>query len=44
MTSVEHLEEAMEALDSDLSDSDVEYLEEPYEPLPVAGLQKRLLL
>ena len=32
-TSVEHLEEAVEALEIDLSDSDVEYLEEPYEPL-----------
>ncbi|MFB6171593.1 MAG: aldo/keto reductase [Haloarculaceae archaeon] len=36
-TSVEHLEDAVEALEIDLSDSDVEYLEEPYEPLPVAG-------
>ena len=36
-TSVEHLEDAVEALDIDLSDSDVEYLEEPYEPLPVSG-------
>ena len=32
-TSVEHLEEAVEALDVDLSESDVEYLEEPYEPV-----------
>lgn len=36
-TSVEHLDDAVEALDIDLSDSDLEYLEEPYEPLPVAG-------
>jgi len=36
-TSVEHLEDAVEALDIDLSDSDIEYLEEPYEPVPVAG-------
>lgn len=36
-TSVEHLEEAVEALEIDLSESDIEYLEEPYEPLPVAG-------
>ncbi|ELY91578.1 aldo/keto reductase [Natrinema altunense] len=36
-TSVEHLEDAVEALEIDLSDSDIEYLEEPYEPLPVAG-------
>jgi aryl-alcohol dehydrogenase-like predicted oxidoreductase len=32
-TSVEHLEDAVEALEIDLSASDVEYLEEPYEPL-----------
>ncbi len=36
-TSVEHLEDAVEALEIDLSDSELEYLEEPYEPLPVAG-------
>ncbi|MFB6235617.1 MAG: aldo/keto reductase [Halopenitus sp.] len=36
-TSVDHLEDAVEALDIDLSDSDVEYLEEPYEPVPVSG-------
>ncbi|ELZ61335.1 MULTISPECIES: aldo/keto reductase [unclassified Haloferax] len=36
-TSVEHLEDAVEALDVDLSDSDLEYLEEPYEPMPVVG-------
>ena len=36
-TSVEHLEDAVEALDVDLSDSDVEYLEEPYRPTPVSG-------
>ncbi|QLH78367.1 aldo/keto reductase [Halosimplex rubrum] len=34
-TSVEHLEQAVEALDISLSDSDIEYLEEPYEPVPV---------
>jgi 1-deoxyxylulose-5-phosphate synthase len=34
-TSVEHLEQAVEALDIDLSDSDIEYLEEPYEPVEV---------
>ncbi|MWG33975.1 aldo/keto reductase [Halomarina oriensis] len=38
-TSVEHLEEAVEALDISLSDSDVEYLEAPYEPVRVAGHQ-----
>jgi aryl-alcohol dehydrogenase-like predicted oxidoreductase len=36
-TSVEHLEDAVEALEIDLSDSDIEYLEEPYEPVPVSG-------
>lgn len=36
-TSVEHLEEAVEALEIKLSDSDVEYLEEPYEPISVSG-------
>lgn len=35
-TSIKHLEEAVEALDIDLSTSDIEYLEEPYEPLPVS--------
>ena len=34
-TSVEHLEQAVEALDIDLSNSDIEYLEEPYEPVEV---------
>jgi len=36
-SSVEHLEAAVEALDIDLSDSDIEYLEAPYEPVPVSG-------
>ncbi|AKH97697.1 aldo/keto reductase [Halanaeroarchaeum sulfurireducens] len=36
-TSVEHLEQAVEALDIDLSRSDMAYLEEPYEPVPVSG-------
>ncbi|SDZ75141.1 Predicted oxidoreductase [Haloplanus vescus] len=36
-TSIEHLEDAVEALDIGLSDSDIEYLEEPYEPVPVSG-------
>jgi len=36
-SSIEHLEEAVEALDVDLSDSDVEYLEEPYQPVAVFG-------
>ncbi|ELY86243.1 aldo/keto reductase [Natrialba taiwanensis] len=34
-TSIEHLEQAVEALDIDLSDSDIEYLEDPYEPVEV---------
>ncbi|MFB6079521.1 MAG: aldo/keto reductase [Haloferacaceae archaeon] len=36
-TSVEHLEDAVEALDVSLSTSDVDYLEAPYEPRPVVG-------
>jgi aryl-alcohol dehydrogenase-like predicted oxidoreductase len=36
-TSVEHLEDAVEALDVSLSDSDLAWLEEPYEPVRVAG-------
>ncbi|WP_225334083.1 aldo/keto reductase [Halomicrobium urmianum] len=36
-TSVEHLEQAVEALDIDLAESDVEWLEEPYEPVEVSG-------
>ena len=36
-TSIEHLEDAVEAVDISLSDSDVEWLEEPYEPLRVSG-------
>jgi 1-deoxyxylulose-5-phosphate synthase len=36
-TSVEHLEQAVEALDISLSSSDITYLEEPYEPVPVSG-------
>jgi aryl-alcohol dehydrogenase-like predicted oxidoreductase len=36
-TSVEHLEDAVEALEIDLSDSDMEFLEEPYEPVRVSG-------
>ncbi|WP_122089372.1 aldo/keto reductase [Halalkalicoccus subterraneus] len=36
-TSVEHLEQAVEALDIDLSEGDMEYLEEPYEPVRVSG-------
>ena len=36
-SSVEHLEEAVEALEISLSGSDIEYLEEPYEPVEVSG-------
>ena len=36
-TSVDHLEQAVEALDISLSASDIAYLEEPYEPVPVSG-------
>lgn len=39
-TNIEHLEAAVEALDIDLSDSDLEYLEEPYEPVGVNGHEK----
>jgi aryl-alcohol dehydrogenase-like predicted oxidoreductase len=37
VTEVEHVEEAAEAVTLDLSQSDVEYLEAPYEPHPVKG-------
>jgi aryl-alcohol dehydrogenase-like predicted oxidoreductase len=36
-TSVDHLEEAVEALDISLAENDVAWLEEPYEPVPVSG-------
>ncbi|WP_435074132.1 aldo/keto reductase [Halorubrum sp. HHNYT27] len=36
-SSIEHLEDAVEALDIDLSDSDMEWLEEPYESVRVSG-------
>ena len=36
-SSIEHLEEAVGALEISLSDSDLEYLEEPYEPVEVSG-------
>jgi len=36
-TSVEHLEEAVAALDISLSEGDIEYLEAPYEPVEVSG-------
>jgi aryl-alcohol dehydrogenase-like predicted oxidoreductase len=34
---IEHLEDAVEAVEIDLSESDIEYLEAPYEPVPVSG-------
>ncbi|WP_207586390.1 aldo/keto reductase [Halomontanus rarus] len=36
-SSIEHLEQAVEALDISLSESDLEYLEEPYHPVPIYG-------
>ena len=36
-TSVEHLEDAVEAMDVALSRGDMEYLEEPYQPVPISG-------
>ena len=36
-TSIEHLEEAVDAIDINLSDSDIEYLEEPYESVRASG-------
>jgi aryl-alcohol dehydrogenase-like predicted oxidoreductase len=36
-SSIEHLEDAVAALDVDLTDEDVAYLEEPYHPVPVYG-------
>jgi aryl-alcohol dehydrogenase-like predicted oxidoreductase len=36
-SSLEHLEQAVAALEIDLSESDVEWLEEPYEPVRVSG-------
>jgi aryl-alcohol dehydrogenase-like predicted oxidoreductase len=36
-TSIEHLEDAVEALEISLSASDMAYLEEPYQPVEVSG-------
>jgi aryl-alcohol dehydrogenase-like predicted oxidoreductase len=36
-TSIEHLEDAVAALDISLSTSDIDFLEEPYEPVPISG-------
>jgi aryl-alcohol dehydrogenase-like predicted oxidoreductase len=38
-TSVEHLDDAVEALSISLSESDISYLEEPYEPVAESGLE-----
>ncbi len=37
VTSIDHLESAAEALEINLSESDIKYLEEPYEPIEVIG-------
>jgi 1-deoxyxylulose-5-phosphate synthase len=37
VSSIDHLEDAVEAVDISLSDSDHEYIEEPYEPVEVVG-------
>ena len=37
VSSVDHLEDAVEALDVDLSDSEIGWLEAPYEPVRVSG-------
>jgi len=37
-TSIQHLEEAVQALEIDLTDSEMEYLEAPYEPQPVMAI------
>jgi len=37
VSSIDHLEDAVEAVDVSLSDSEMEYLEEPYEPVGVSG-------
>jgi aryl-alcohol dehydrogenase-like predicted oxidoreductase len=36
-SSIEHLEDAVEALEIDLTDSEIEYIEAPYEPVPISG-------
>jgi len=37
VTKVEHLEEAVEAVDINFTESDLAYIEEPYEPVTVTG-------
>jgi aryl-alcohol dehydrogenase-like predicted oxidoreductase len=36
-TSLQHVDEAARAVDLDLSEAEQEYLEAPYEPVPVSG-------
>ena len=36
-TKIEHLEDIVEATEISLSSRDLSYLEEPYEPVPIAG-------
>jgi aryl-alcohol dehydrogenase-like predicted oxidoreductase len=37
VSSLDHLEDAVEAVDVSLTDSEMEYLEEPYEPVGISG-------
>jgi len=37
VTSIEHLEQAVDALEVSLSESDIQYIQEPYEPVEVSG-------
>jgi aryl-alcohol dehydrogenase-like predicted oxidoreductase len=41
VTSIDHLEDAVAALDVNLSESDVDYIDEPYQPFPVACIYNR---
>jgi aryl-alcohol dehydrogenase-like predicted oxidoreductase len=41
VTKVDHLEDAVAALDVRLSDDDVASLEAPYEPVRVSGIENR---
>ena len=38
LNSIERIEAALEALDVDLTDSEVAFLEEPYQPLAVQAI------
>lgn len=37
VSSIEHLEEAAEAVEIELTDEDISYIAEPYEPVPISG-------